>query len=72
MAELGQKMRTARRRLGLTQAQLALATGVGPRFIVELEAGKPTLQIDKVLHVLDALGGAVWIEGLEEGATDVP
>jgi hypothetical protein len=38
---LGQSLRAARKQLGLTQAQLALAAGVGLRFIVELEAVKP-------------------------------
>jgi y4mF family transcriptional regulator len=54
---LGQSLRAARRQLGLTQAQLALAAGVGLRFIVELEAGKPTLRLEHVLRVINALGG---------------
>ena len=37
---LGAAVLVARRKLGLTQPQLALAAGVGVRFIVELEAGK--------------------------------
>ena len=45
---LGQAARTARKHLGLTQPQLALASGVGVRFIVELEAGKPTLRLENV------------------------
>ena len=47
---LGQSLRAARRQLGLTQAQLALAAGVGLRFIVELEAGKPTLRTRAARH----------------------
>jgi predicted transcriptional regulator len=35
----------ARKALGLTQADLALAAGVGLRFVVELEAGKPTVRL---------------------------
>ncbi|QXP85033.1 helix-turn-helix domain-containing protein [Methylococcus sp. Mc7] len=42
----GQVLRTARKQLGLTQSQLALAAGCGLRFIVDLEAGKPTLRLD--------------------------
>lgn len=42
--QLGDALRAARKQLGLTQSQLALAAGVGVRFIVELEAGKPTLR----------------------------
>lgn len=54
----------ARTRLGLTQAQLALAAGVGVRFVLELEAGKPTVRLDSVLKVLHALGGTLAVEGM--------
>jgi Predicted transcriptional regulators len=43
--QLGDALRAARKQLGLTQPQLALAAGVGVRFIVDLEAGKPTLRL---------------------------
>ena len=49
-------VRTARRRLKLKQAELAAAANVGVRFLIELEAGKPTAQLGKTLAVLDALG----------------
>ena len=61
---LGVIVKAARKRLGLTQPQLALAAGVGVRFVVELEAGKPTVRLEKVLSVLHALGGQVLVEGL--------
>ena len=61
---LGQAMRHARKQLGLTQPQLALAAGVGVRFIVDLEAGKPTLRLEHILRVLLALGGTLAIAGL--------
>lgn len=61
---LGQAVRTARKQLKLTQPQLALAAGVGVRFIVELEAGKPTVRLENVLRVLQALGGELLVEGL--------
>ena len=54
----------ARKRLGLTQPQLALAAGVGVRFIVDLEAGKPTIRLATLLKVLNALGGSLAVEGL--------
>lgn len=41
-----------RKHYGLTQAQLAEKSGVGLRFIRELESGKPTLRMDKVNNVL--------------------
>ena len=61
---LGQAVRRARKGLGLTQPQLALAAGVGVRFMVELEAGKPTRRLEHILRVLHALGGALAVEGL--------
>lgn len=60
--DLGSASREARKRLGLTQPQLALAAGVGVRFIVDLEAGKPTVRLESVLRVLDALGGELKID----------
>lgn len=62
--DLGAALRVARKALRLTQADLALAAGVGLRFVVELEAGKPTLQLLRVLRVIDALGGTLELGGL--------
>ena len=62
--QLGDALRAARKQLGLTQPQLALAAGVGVRFIVDLEAGKPTLRLENVLRVIDALGGEIRLRGL--------
>ncbi len=62
--ELGTEMRKARKRLGLTQSQLALAADVGIRFIVDLESGKPTLRLEHVLRVIDTLGGQISLTGL--------
>ena len=68
--QLGAALRAARKQLGLTQPQLALAAGVGVRFIVDLEAGKPTLRLENVLRVIDALGGEIQLRGLPFIATD--
>ncbi|MFC4254639.1 type II toxin-antitoxin system Y4mF family antitoxin [Altererythrobacter xixiisoli] len=54
--QIGKAVREARRSMGLRQDQLAGAAGVGLRFIVDLEAGKPTIQLGKAIQVLDALG----------------
>ena len=40
----------------MRQDQLALATGVGRRFLIELEAGKPSCQLGRSLLVAEALG----------------
>lgn len=58
---LGLIVRRERKAQKLRQAELAAAAGVGSRFIVDLEAGKPTLQLEKVLHVLATLGCDVTI-----------
>jgi y4mF family transcriptional regulator len=68
--QLGRALRAARKQLGLTQPQLALAAGVGVRFIVELEAGKPTLRLENVLRVIDALGGEIQLSGLPSYVAD--
>jgi len=62
---LGTALRAARKRLGLTQPDLALAAGVGVRFIVDLEGGKPTVRMEQVLRVIDALGGSLVLTGLD-------
>jgi y4mF family transcriptional regulator len=62
--QLGDALRAARKHLGLTQSQVALAAGVGLRFIVELEAGKPTVRLENVLRVIDVLGGEFNLSGL--------
>ena len=55
-AALGQAAKAQRQRLGMTQAEVALVAGVGVRFIGELEAGKPTLQLERAVQVVGALG----------------
>ena len=55
-AQIGGIVRRARKAAGLRQYELAGAAGVGLRFLVELEAGKSTAQIGKMLQVLRALG----------------
>ena len=62
--DLGVAVRDARKSLQLTQSQLALEAGVGVRFIVDIEAGKPTVQLASALRVIDALGGFLSIHGL--------
>lgn len=54
--EIGHIVREARKRLDVTQKDLALTSGTGLRFIVDLEKGKPTCQIGKALTVLQTLG----------------
>ena len=55
-ADIGLLARTRRIALGMTQTQLADISGCGTRFISELENGKQTMQISKVLDMLHILG----------------
>lgn len=54
--ELGELIKKVRKSQKLTQADLAAACGCGVRFIVNLEKGKPTCEIEKVLNVIAMLG----------------
>ena len=58
---LGAALRRSRKALGLTQAELALAAGVGLRFVGEVEAGKASVQLEQLLRVIDALGGTLLL-----------
>jgi HTH-type transcriptional regulator / antitoxin HipB len=55
-SSIGEAVRRARKGMGLRQDELAAAAGVGVRFLVELERGKPTVQLGRTLSVLAALG----------------
>ncbi len=54
--DLGALVRNRRKQLKVNQTELAMTCGTGLRFIVDLEKGKPTCQIGKVLGVLKVLG----------------
>lgn len=53
---LSDAVRTRRRALHLKQAELAALAGVGLAFLYDIEHGKPTARLDKVLAVLAVLG----------------
>ncbi len=59
-----------RKKVGLTQIQLAERAGVGLRFIREMEQGKQTLQLDKVNQVLFLFGHKLGPVKLEIGEDD--
>ena len=56
MQLLASAVRSRRRALRLTQAQLGRLAGCGTAFLYDLESGKPTLRLDKLLDVLTILG----------------
>ena len=57
--QIGELVKSVRKQMGATQKELAMTSGTGLRFIIELEKGKPTSQIGKVLTVLNTLGVAM-------------
>jgi len=60
---LGAEIRSRRKALNLTQAELAMTSGTGVRFIGELENGKETCHVGKVLSVMRTLG-LRWMVGV--------
>ncbi|HXH65597.1 MAG TPA: hypothetical protein VNI81_00255 [Candidatus Limnocylindrales bacterium] len=54
--DIGRIVRETRKKLGVTQKDLALTSGTGFRFVIELEKGKPTCEIGKALTVVQTLG----------------
>ena len=53
---IGELAKNTRKAMGVTQQRLAMTSGTGLRFIIEMEQGKPTCQLGKVLTVLQTLG----------------
>ena len=64
--QLAEYVRVNRKRQKVTQVQLSQLANVGVRFVRDLEDGKPTLQLDKLLQVLQALGVVVTLSMLGE------
>lgn len=56
MSELSKYVKQKRKEFGLTQVDLSQKSGVGLRFVRELEQGKETLRLDKVNQVLRLFG----------------
>ena len=56
VSDVGEIVESVRKHQGLTQLDVSGLTGLGVRFMVDLEKGKPTIQMQKVLDVLAQLG----------------
>jgi y4mF family transcriptional regulator len=63
---LGSLVRQERKAQGLTQEELAGLTGVGVRFVRELEAGKESCQVGLALQVAKTLGLVLTVRGRRE------
>ena len=70
--ELGAVIREQRKRLALKQLDLAGLGNTGNRFIVDLENGKPTVQLQKVLDLMDLLGLEVVVRTKASRSTSSP
>ena len=56
LVALAEGVRSRRRELALTQQEVADLAGVSVRFVHTVEAGKPSLRLDRLLQVLEVLG----------------
>lgn len=56
MSNIGAYIKLRRRDLGLTQEDFALRSGLGLRFVRDLEQGKETVRLDKVNQALGMFG----------------
>ncbi len=56
MTPLAKYIKDKRKEYGLTQVELSQKSGVGLRFVRELEQGKETLRLDKVNQLLKLFG----------------
>lgn len=63
--ELGTLIRAVRKAQGLTQLDVAGLAGMSNRFVIDLEKGKETLQMQKVLEVMTLLGMELTIRRTE-------
>ncbi len=62
VAEIAKTVQARRKALGVTQAELADLAGVSPKFIYDLEDGKPSLTLYRVLLVIEAVGLKIALE----------
>ena len=61
---LSKYVKAIRKQYNLTQVELSEKSGVGLRFVRELEQGKQTLRLDKVNQVLNLFGSEIGIQSI--------
>lgn len=66
MNKIGIYIKTERKKAGLTQQEFSMRSGLGLRFIRELEQGKPSVRLDKVNQALEMFGMEA-VPGKKEG-----
>ena len=73
MDQLGPEIRKARKALGLSQTDLALATGLSIKFLSQLETGKAdNPSFANILDIIRALGGQVTLDWSDLVSSDTP
>ena len=65
MKTIGEEVRENRKRMGLTRIQLAKYANVSPKFIIELENNKKTIQLDKLYDVLNVFDLTLVVKSKE-------
>lgn len=65
MNKIATYVKAERKKAGLTQEEFAVRSGLGLRFVRELEQGKETVRLDKVNQAL-AMFGMVAVPGKKE------
>ena len=65
MSRIGEYIKQERKKAGLTQEEFAMRSGLGIRFVRELEQGKETVRLDKVNQAL-AMFGMEAVPGILE------
>lgn len=70
----GEMIRRRRKELGMRQEDVVFATGVGRRYLIELEAGKPTARLGPALMIARQLGIVPMQQGASsnDDAPDLP
>jgi y4mF family transcriptional regulator len=63
-SQLAEIVRQERKRQKVSQTRLAQLADVGVRFVRDLEDGKETVQLNKVLNVLETLGIAIELSSM--------
>ncbi len=71
LSKLSQYVKSMRKQYGLTQQDLSDKSGVGLRFIRDLEQGKKTLRMDKVNEVLLLFGAELGVVDIERKNDEV-
>lgn len=66
MKKIGEIIKDNRKKMKLTQKELALYANVSPKFIIELEKGKETVELNKVYDVLNVFDLTIKIVSIKE------